>query len=391
MKNLYIWFPDDSARREFFLELTGLKVYDPDTGKTLWSISHMFRANRCNPKPGELDRWLNPMEFGKMSSPYLDMKPLAGHDDKPENQQKNYKPWHPPALIEKGLHRLYTLRYYRGRPGHWLVLRFFDNPVGRANRKWVLERIPPAQMGFHVKPSEGASPKHHLTWAAAILNLPLEEKLPAEKCIEVYVRLVKVLAANRELFVGDTINLWENLAYRFSLVRDIDHCKQCCRIQSTLQPGSSDAWLNLGHYCNSLGHKSDAIEAYRTGLSINPNDEFIHYNMASLLFNSGNSKKAFAAINKAILSNSDRGLNFWLKGRLHAQEGNHHAAAKSFRHTIRLMKKDGNEGWEKVLAAAYTSLAESLEALDEPDEAAAALEQAHRVLNPNEDSLSLFE
>ena len=387
MNNLYIWFPDDSARREFFLELTGLKVYDPATGKTLWNVSHMTRMKMCKPKPGELDRWLNPLEFGKMSSPYLNMKPLTGPDNGPEYLKKNRKPWQPFALMERGLHRVYTLRSYRGRPGHWLVLRFFDNPVGRTNRQWVLKRIPPAQIGFHVKPSDGASPKHHLTWAATVLNRPLGEKLPAEKCLEVYDRLIEVLSKDRNLFVGDGADLWENLAYRFSLVGDIGRCKRCCHIQASLQPGSSDAWLNLGQYYNSFGLRDDALAAYRTGITINPNDEYIHYNMASLLYNSGNSKKALAAINKAILSNSDRGLNFWLKGRLHAQQGNHHAAAKSFRHTIRLMKKDGYEGWEKVLAAAYESLAESLEALDEPDEAADALMQARKILNPDEDSL----
>ena len=80
MNNLYIRFADDEARREFLLELMELKIYDPDKDITVWNLRHMFQTKRVIPKPGELDRWFHPLEFGKMSSPYLNLQPLSGSD-----------------------------------------------------------------------------------------------------------------------------------------------------------------------------------------------------------------------------------------------------------------------------------------------------------------------
>ena len=138
----------------------------------------------------------------------------------------------------------------------------------------------------------------------------------------------------------------------------------------------------IGQYCSSFGYRDDALDAYRTGLRINPGDEYIHYNLASLLRSSGDSKKAFAAVNEAILSNPVRGVNFWLKGRLHAEQGDHHAAVESFRHAAMLMEEDDQDDWDKVLAATYADLAGSLQALDKPAEAAATMEKA-RELDPD--------
>lgn len=387
MNNLYIRFADYESRREFLLELMGLKVYDPDKDITVWNLRHMFQAARVMPKPGELERWFHPLEFGKMSSPYLNMQPLSGTDAATDSYRERLKPWNPLALAEKGLRRVYTLRSYRGRPGHWLALRFAANSAGRSIRQWVLDRVPPEQMGCHVKPPDGAPHKHHLTWAATVLDLPYGEKLPKDICDEVYGRLWSALAADRGLFAGDNVYLWENLAHRYSLLNDFGYCKRCCRIQAGLQPCSSDPLLNLGQYCSSFGYRDDALLAYYEGLRINPGDEYIHYNLASLLRSSGDSKKAFAAVNEAILSNPVRGVNFWLKGRLHAEQGDHHAAVESFRHAAKLMEEDGQDDWDKVLAATYADLAGTLQELDRPAEAAAAMKKA-RELAPDDKNIS---
>lgn len=121
--------------------------------------------------------------------------------------------------------------------------------------------------------------------------------------------------------------------------------------------------MNLGQYLSTAGRYEEALAAYREGLKIKPDDEYIHYNMASLLQYSSNSKKAFLSVNEAILSNPERGVNFWLKGRLHAQDGDHHAAIQSFWHAILLMEAESHEEWNKVLEATHTDLAQSLQAL----------------------------
>ena len=53
--------------------------------------------------------------------------------------------------------------------------------------------------------------------------------------------------------------------------------------------------------------------AYKEGLGINPNDEYLYFNLASLYASIGVYRKADAMMNNAILNNPDRGLNYMFK------------------------------------------------------------------------------
>ena len=85
------------------------------------------------------------------------------------------------------------------------------------------------------------------------------------------------------LFRGDAIYVWEDLAHTLETMDLPEKAVICYRAQAELAPESTDPYLNLGSLYGATGHTSEAISTYMQGLKINPNDEYIYYNLSSLL------------------------------------------------------------------------------------------------------------
>ncbi|WZL72356.1 hypothetical protein QBE52_14845 [Clostridiaceae bacterium 35-E11] len=114
-------------------------------------------------------------------------------------------------------------------------------------------------------------------------NKDLDKKIRMRILDEVYKNLLEVMLSARHLFQQKKMYFWEKIAFAFFYEDDPFKMESCFRKQAKLQPGRSDAFLNLGILWNRLGNQVKALEAYKEGLEINPKDEYIQYNLSALL------------------------------------------------------------------------------------------------------------
>lgn len=120
----------------------------------------------------------------------------------------------------------------------------------------------------------------------------------------------------------------------------MDKAAQCLRVQAALQPGNCDPFLNLGGFYHATGMIEEAIDAYLEGLAICPEDEYICHNLANLMAEIGETSKAEFFLNRAILANPTRGINYWTRGNFFLERGNYDAAITYHRYALNLMAED---------------------------------------------------
>lgn|GEM_PF-472963 len=154
-----------------------------------------------------------------------------------------------------------------------------------------------------------------------------------------------------EVFSGEGIHLWEDLALAFCRAGSVDKAAYCLRRQAELQPGKSDAFLNLGVLYYSVGRLLEAVGAYLEGLESTPADPYLSHNLRELLRAVGGTKALEDMLNAVIVDDPDRDECFWIRGVIRRMQGNHTAAITNFRHALCLARLHGS-GVEKRAAAA---------------------------------------
>lgn len=312
MTNLYLWFSDASERRVFLLRLLQLEA--------IWA------GQRQTGLPAEqlrdLADHLQRLESGMRQSPYFDLSSAVPGCHQP--------PWSAPSVHAQGFRRIYTLRRFRSRPGKWLVLQFLPGVAGRDRRRWVMDNFPPERIGTAIPLPSNPRAIWWLEQADRLL-LRCRDQVPARQRLEVIQALLaKVLEQSSDLFVGERLYLWEQLADAHFRAGDLDSMELCLRTQARLRPESSDAYLNLGYYLDRAGHKQQAIAAYWEGLRIDPEDQYIIYNLAELYREAGEQSKALQILDDAIERASDPAILFKVKGDVLLQWGQFLLAAMAY-------------------------------------------------------------
>ncbi|HBG08574.1 MAG: tetratricopeptide repeat protein [Limnochordia bacterium] len=163
-----------------------------------------------------------------------------------------------------------------------------------------------------------------------------------------------------ELFEGDTVYLWEQLAFAFHYYGQLKQAERCLRIQAELQPDKSDAFLNLGVFLTDAGYYDAAIAAYREGLKRTPHCEFINYNLASLAAFLGRHELAQSALNEALVANPSRGLNQLAKGQLSMEREQYEPAVQYLQEALDWAREEDLPGQQleclRSLGFAYLKL-----------------------------------
>lgn len=182
------------------------------------------------------------------------------------------------------------------------------------------------------------------------------------------------------LFRGEEIYIWEDLARLFETMNLPDKAVICYRTQAELDPESTDPYLNLGTLYATTGYASEALTTYIEGLRINRNDEYIYYNLSSLLLAEGNYTTALKFINSTILENPERGLNYKLKADIHFNRHEYTQAIAMYEYALQKLDRS----WKFIIEDCYKSLIESCERAGDKAKAQAArtsYEQAKKILD----------
>lgn len=269
------------------------------------------------------------LDQGRTKSPYyrLYRRYSFGEIRQPIEGVSRY---HPQSVFLMGIRNLYYQSSYRHRPGYWVVVELRDTDGGREIWEWVMNQVPKESIGQNVPLPKAYLAQKQLESAEYLLSIYDTQKKKAPVLKSVLAKLEDVLEKAPELFRGDRIYLWERLAFAFQSLGYLGLMEKSLRTQAKLQPGCADAYLNLGGFLLSHRRVGDAINAYLEGLSIDPNDEYIYYNLSSLLNDVGNFKLAEEAIAKAIAVNPDRLINHKLMGDIYLAAGDWKKAIQAY-------------------------------------------------------------
>lgn len=169
-----------------------------------------------------------------------------------------------------------------------------------------------------------------LEQAEKLLQRHPEKGRTASRVKLIHSLLQRVLAVAPGLFDEEKVYLWEQLAEAYFQNGDLSKMEACLRAQAELQPGRSDAFLNLGCYLDRAGLRQQAIAAYWEGLRIDPEDQYIIYNLAELHRNAGEQEKALEILDQAIGRADDPALLLKVKGDILLQWGQFTLSAMAY-------------------------------------------------------------
>jgi len=149
----------------------------------------------------------------------------------------------------------------------------------------------------------------------------------------------------------------------------IDAFRRCLE----LNPAYTKALFNMGNSFQMLRRDADALDVYAKAIAANPNDALSYYEMGNIYLRAGRSDDALAAFRKVTQLRQDYPRANVNLGAVLARRGDHAEAIEQFRTAIRL---------NPDLRDAHYNLAISLEATRKDDEAAREYRTAIQ-LDPN--------
>lgn len=231
----------------------------------------------------------------------------------------------------------------------------------KTERNEVLEEKHKAECNRTERTEQGSkleTARKKMEWAEGLFaqNRPLQVRVLQK----MYSELLWVKNEVPQLFQGDAVYLWEQLAFAFNYYGQLKQAERCLRIQAELQPDKSDAFLNLGVFLTDAGYYDAAIAAYREGLKRTPHCEFPNYNLAALAGFLGRHELAQAALNEAMVANPSRGLNLLAKGELCLERKQYEAAVQYFQEALDWAREEELPGQQleclRGLGLAYLKL-----------------------------------
>jgi tetratricopeptide (TPR) repeat protein len=171
--------------------------------------------------------------------------------------------------------------------------------------------------------------------------------------------LDKVKEKEPDLFRGQRIYLWEDMARLFDELGDTANAVYCLEQMAELRPNNNEPYLNMGVMLAAAGDLEGALAAYAQGLAIDPGDEYISFNLATLLMQEENSDTALNYIEDAIAANPGRGLNYKLKGDIYLSRQDYISAISAYMQALPLF----DDTWKVVKEECLLHLAAAREDL----------------------------
>ena len=338
--NLYVWFSNGTERRRFVMELLQLK---PEVPKRKGKRA----AAEARERQRQLDAYLDMMEEGKTKSPYYALSDLFYRGRLPENINIDaLPPWHEARVFQRGFRRIYTQKSYYYRPGHWLVIQFRHTPEGWERRNWVLGQIPAERLGTNVPIPQEIVDRRTLVWAEGLLQRFREapqEPSAVRSLNSIYEKLRGIKARSPELFQGDLIYLWERLAFRYYDIGLLDKATNCLELQAQLRPEDSDVYLTMGALYAERDMWPLALKAYMKGLELEPNNEYILYNLAAHYLEQGDTETARIFIERLSNGSSNGSMHYKLRADAYYEEGKPEEALALYQQALAAAEKEIND------------------------------------------------
>jgi predicted negative regulator of RcsB-dependent stress response len=357
MGRIYIRFENREERNEFLLDLLDLRT----TYETL-----MRTKRRTSDQKSALASIKGLLE-GVDSYHRLNRTFYNGRV--PKSSVEAY-PASPANIFRKGVRSLHTQQSYMHRPGEWLAVGLRNTREAWGLYCYIQENVPKEQIGTNVPLPQRVALKQDMKLVARIIDGSRTES-HAAKALGI---LTIVKDQDPDLFRGNRIYLWEDMARLFYELGDIRNAVHCLQQMAELRPTDSDPYLNMGVILAWVDDIEGAISAYMQGLAVEPASEFISFNLSSLLMKE-DSDTALKHIEEAIAKNPERGLNYKLKGDILLWREDHRGAITEYETAVPLF----DDSWKAVKDECLLHLAAARENLENTERLSIVYEEGQGV------------
>ncbi|MTI96562.1 MAG: hypothetical protein FH749_13995, partial [Firmicutes bacterium] len=332
------------------------------------------------------EEYLAGLDAGKTYSPWFGLEGQF-YMNITEKLQWQHHPFLEYPVWEKGFRRIYTQKSYCYRPGHWLVLKLRDNKAGREVRDKVKATFPEERMGTNVPmPLESEMILKLRTvkyWLHCYSYWQIQADPKPNLLHGAYAAAEEILQHCPHLYIGDDVYIWEEMARYWEDLKELNNAARCLLNQAQLQPGKTEAWLNLGAMYYGASLYGPAAAAYLRGLRFDPDDCYIKHNLNNIIEDKFAVAKARVYFNQCLEEDPDP-FNFLIAGDFHCLIGKYDAAARIYRKGARVADS-GNRAKLRCL----TELAEIYFAKNDYAQAEIAVDQALSVWPDDDVALEL--
>ncbi|QZY56528.1 tetratricopeptide repeat protein [Crassaminicella profunda] len=134
--------------------------------------------------------------------------------------------------------------------------------------------------------------------------------------------------------------LFEELAYYYEAKGELHKSIRCLKVQASLQPNASEAYLNMSNFLLLNGLEEEAIDVCRRGLEINPDDEYLINNLLIAYVNSEYFDIALEFLEDRIKKYPDVSMNWKLMADIFCQIGKDKASIICYQKALDMSGED---------------------------------------------------
>jgi|GEM_PF-6453578 predicted Zn-dependent protease len=142
---------------------------------------------------------------------------------------------------------------------------------------------------------------------------------------------------------GNDAYLWEEMAWYWEGCGEIHKAIRCLMVQAQLQPGKTDAWLNLGAVYGQQKMWGQAVETYLRGLRFDPEDRYIRSNLNQILADKNATDVALEYLDTVAAKHPDP-FNLLIAGDLYEMLGMNKEAVARYARGARKAGPDNRAG-----------------------------------------------
>lgn len=287
------------------------------------------------------------------------------------------------TVLPKGIRSVKLRKRVNRIPGYWVRITFDGDNEGLRQIRDVENSIPSHWIGQKVYfPKEAHNIKEMETNWIAKYNLnqestdsdgwrvffkEIQEHFYQERMEVVSVGLMYIYK-NNPYFLKKykRFYMFEDLAYYYEAKGELHKSIKYLRVQASLQPDSSEAYLNMSSFLILNGLSAEAIEVCLKGLKINMEDEYLNNNLLIAYLNEGYYEMALEHQKKIIDMNPNRSTNWKYIGDVFSEMGEDIEAIKHYQKALEINSSDIHDIEQDIyygLAICYQQMEDFKEAI----------------------------
>ena len=367
--NLFFQFHQAAERRSFVARLLLGEV--PEGG--------MIRKS--------LEKVWSQLEGERRNNPFFRMEKTIKERNLYWNPSETSAGLRPEMIFLRGIRSIHTQKSHLGHKGLWLVLGLRDTKPGillfeslkneAQDMTGQLPRISQPLPWHPVRYPETLETWNSMYGYAQTLMQCGKLSEAMEILLFIYYNMPWYYLSD------DRIYLWEELAFELETQDRMQDAELALRIQSSLQPKSTDPFLNLGTFHLWRENYAEATNVFLEGLCRNPTDEYLQYNLATVYSFWNDDEAILDCLNMAIMQFPDSGVLWKFKGDLHFERGRLQDAKRCYHKALRF----GLDQWPELQVSTLNNLGLVEADLGEVQQAVNNLEKALQLDATNVDCL----